>query len=314
MFRKPLPPDREYADYYEDVPEPPESSRAAIPVARARFWWLPHVIGWSLAVVAGLIAVRLAAGQPMLEKIAKALIAPVGLVWLLTFLTGWLALVRRQLVVGSVALLAWGLLTAAGNSQVAAWLSAPLQQSWQGFELDQVQPLDVVLVLGGGTSQTPAGQAQGAGAADRVIVAARMMLSGKARHAVCAGSRVPGDPPDGSTAGEQTQQLLIALQVPAESTSTIGGRHTLGEIEAFSEWIDANPNRKGQTIGLVTSAWHMNRALRLAEAAGLQVEAVPADFRSLHPRHSPHLLVPGAANLNICQQCLFEYFAAWLGR
>ncbi len=106
----------------------------------------------------------------------------------------------------------------------------------------------------------------------------------------------------------------MALHVPESQLATIGGRNTREELQQFAAWLDEEPGRTNDTIGIVTSAWHMSRALRLADHFGIRARAIPADFHSLRPRETPHLLIPGAANLQFCQTCLYEYLAAVLGR
>jgi uncharacterized SAM-binding protein YcdF (DUF218 family) len=261
-----------------------------------------------------LAAVRIIAGQPMLEKTLKALAAPVGLVWMALFLVTWFSLLRRQGVVAAIAFCSWLLLTAGGNSLVVGWLGESLQRQYAAFDINQAEPVQILLVLGGGTGSTPAGNAQGGGAADRVIVAARMMLTAKAGQVVCSGTNELGLVTADLSAAEEMRQLLIALQVPDERITKIGGRNTREELEQFSAWRQQDPARKNATTGIVTSAWHMNRAIRLAASVGIEATAVPADFHVVKPRQSPHMLVPGAANLQYCQAFLFEYLAGLLNR
>ncbi len=314
MVRKRSKADAEFGDYYTEEPRQPQTSAPVTPTVRQRWWWVRHVAGWMLVVLAGLAVVRLVAGQPLFEKSLKALIAPVGLVWMLLFLIAWLSLVRRQPGLAVLALLAWLVLTLGGNALFVSWLANSLQEPYVEFDVDQAEPVQILLVLGGGTGTTPAGKAQGGGAADRVIVAARMALSGRAEHVVCAGTSGVGAVPGRLPAADQMRQLLLALQVPDVRLSRIGGRNTWQEMERFATWLNEDEQRQQKSIGIVTTAWHMNRALRLANSFDVQARPIPADFCTIRPRHTPHLLIPGAGHLQSCQAFVFEYLAGWLGR
>ncbi len=172
MFRKRTDPHAEFSDYFEEEPRPSRRPSTPAPARPSHGWWMGHVAGWLVVMLVALLAVRLTAGQPMFEKTLKALVAPVGFVWMVLFLVTWLSLVRRQTGLAGVALFAWVLLTVAGNSVVAQWLGESLQRPYVTFDVEQAAPVQTLLLLGGGTATTPAGNAQGGGAADRVIVAA----------------------------------------------------------------------------------------------------------------------------------------------
>ena len=67
--------------------------------------------------------------------------------------------------------------------------------------------------------------------------------------------------------------------------------------------------------GLITSAWHMKRAQRLARLNGLQLEPLPADF------HTPPVIrptvkdfVPSSTASDTIRRALKEYMAWLVGR
>jgi uncharacterized SAM-binding protein YcdF (DUF218 family) len=302
----------DYADYYDERPQRTgRTSPAPAPPRRPAFWI--HGILLLLIAGGGLFAVRASAGQEMFEGALKALLSPVGIVWMLLFAAIWFSIARRQGAPAFVAFLGWLVLTAGGNSFTVWYLANSLQQPYLEFDGDKAEPCKVLLVLGGGTSTTPAGKGQGGGAADRAIVAARMALSGKAERIVCSGVSGP-DAGDGSlTAAGEMAQILEGLGVPAERITQIGGRNTREELAEFAKWLRDHPDSQG-AAGIVTSAWHMNRAMRLAREHEVDARPVPADFFVSNPRATPHLVIPGAANLLRCQTCLYEYAAQWFGR
>ncbi len=279
-----------------------------------------HIAGFALVLAAALIAVRGYAGQPMFEKTVKALVAPVGVVWVILILAMWLSVLRRQPLIALLATIAWLVLTIGGNAMFVSWLGDSLQSQWIAFDVDEAAPVTTLLVLGGGTESTPAGKAQGGAAADRVLVAARMALAGKAERIVCSGGRSIGAVEGDLTAGEESRQLLVALGVSDERIELISGRNTSEEMQLFGDWLDQSPSESGltgsgvETIGIVTSAWHMERALRLARARGIEATAIPCDFRAGNPRSTPHLLVPGAVYLLQSQRFLHEHLARLASR
>lgn len=280
----------------------------------SRLWWIGHTTGWLLTAVLALGVVRLMAGEAMFEKSLKALVAPTGLIWMALFLTGWLAMVRRFFVLAGLAFVAWGLLTVSGNSYVVQWMADRLQQPYLGCDLRKAPTPDVLLLLGGGTSSTPSGDAQASQGGDRIMVTTRLARTGQVRTVVCSGTRPLGPFAGLPAASGEAAALLESLGVAPERIARIGGRNTSQELQEFANWLQEHPQPGGTRLGLVTSAWHMPRALRLARAAGLDMEPVPADFLVVRPRESPHLLIPGAKNLLWSETLLHEYLAGLVGR
>ena len=144
-------------------------------------------------------------------------------------------------------------------------------------------------------------------------MAARVMLEGKADRLICSGTDPLDRQRDGMAAADSMERVLLSLNVPQEKILKIGGRNTLEEIQAFDQWLTAN-NAGGLRKGIVTSAWHMPRALRLAETVGVQAAAIPADFFNDRFQQSPNLLVPGVENLTGVTMLLKEHWAGWFGR
>ncbi len=312
VFRKRLDTPAEFADYYAEDSSVPQRRRPESP-PRAGVRWHLHLICLGVLLAMCLLLVRLVAGQPMFEKSIKALLAPVGIVWMLLFLIAWFSLLCRRGAAAFLSVTAWLVLTIGGNSMTVDLLSRSLQFDYELFRIDNAPTVSVLLVLGGGTSTTPMGMAQGDRAGDRVLVAAQMAIATKADTIVCSGTSGLGLIEGELTAGEGTKQLLTGLGVPAERIETIAGRNTREEFEEFAQWLVRNQHQS-DSIGIVTSAWHMKRAMRLARGAGIEAIAVPADFAGGNPRATPHLLIPGAGNLQACEAFLFEYLSVLIGR
>lgn len=209
--------------------------------------------------------------------IAKQLLAPCGLIWLGLIAAAWLALRsrRRRLLVANLILLA--AYTLCGN----VWLGQTFV-SWLNREHAEIDPYaggpyDAVCVLGGGTCRAPHGKPQLSASGDRLMLGARLYLTGRTDLLVATGRIQVG--PRRDLAGE-TAEIWGDLGIPAEAILRLGGRNTFEEIEeirlaaAVHQW---------KRIGLVTSCWHLRRAMALAEAKGLSLDPLPASV----PRHRP---------------------------
>ena len=67
------------------------------------------------------------------------------------------------------------------------------------------------------------------------------------------------------------------LGVPKEAITLLPAANTSEEVAAMKILIE---QMGVERVGLLTSAWHLPRAVRLAKKQGLDVVPVPADFRS----------------------------------
>lgn len=73
-------------------------------------------------------------------------------------------------------------------------------------------------------------------------------------------------------AAEQARIILIDLGVPEEAVVRLQGRNTFEEMESIAERFGDH------RVGILTSAWHLPRAMRLAESAGVSAVPVPSNF------------------------------------
>ncbi|MGI9517480.1 MAG: YdcF family protein [Pirellulaceae bacterium] len=313
MGRRRRDPRDEYADYYdESVREPARRKR----VPGTRLSLPPAALHLFVLLVVGALLLgflRLVTDQLMFEKTLQALVAPVGLVWLGLFLIAYFSLLRKQGLVALLAVGCWLLLTLAGNSLVQNWLAASLQKSYMDFDIQQMERYDVVLVLGGGMVTAPSGKAQLGSAGDRARIAAQLLLLDKAERVICSG--ISGLPlaEDELTQADAMEQWLLSLGIPENRILKIGGHNTFEEIQAFDKWLTQN-NGGQLSKGILTSAWHLPRAIRLAEAVGVEAQPVPADFVNTRFHQTPYLLIPGSHNLERVTAFAKEYLASIFGR
>lgn len=103
------------------------------------------------------------------------------------------------------------------------------------------------------------------------------------------------------------RQQALDLGIPASDlASTARVRNTAEEARMVASMLP-----RGSSVVLVTSAFHMPRARRLFERAGLQVIPYPVDFQARgawagHPLADPLNLLPSAGGLESSSRALRE--------
>jgi len=269
-------------------------------------WLVPLAALVVLAVECGLIRSLLEA-----EKLVGACVTPLGLVWLatlaLTLWTWW----RGQ---RAVALCCTGLflaLTLDGN----AWLGAALMHSLerQVPPSDPTQHFDAVLVLGGGTDVTPQGEPELGDSGDRVLMGWQLYHQGRTPLLIASGrGPVYMDHGRQGLVDQEAAVLWDRLGVPAAAVlQWPEGTTTSAEIMRLAREA---PARGWSHIGLVSSAWHLPRALRLCREAHLAVTPLPCDYRGQAVPWSVVWLVPHAKACERINDAAWEYLAALADR
>ena len=254
----------------------------------------------------------LAFGITIVEKSLTALLMPVGLIWLALLMSLYIAITRKQRLNAVIAGFCLALVWLFGNFFVSNALMKSLEQPFLGFEIESMEKLDVVVVLGGGTANNTNGQTQLNHAGDRVAVAAQVYLAGKTDRLICTGTQVYSKSPDDLKYGEQAKALLTSLGVEAGDIETVAGANTSQEMQNLKQWVADHPDQP--RIGILTSAWHTSRAMRLAKAAGIDATPVPADFRTQRANVTPDWVIPSADNLLNSSLAMKEYLARLIGR
>jgi uncharacterized SAM-binding protein YcdF (DUF218 family) len=228
--------------------------------------------------------------------------------------TGWARWGRRFVTIGAV------LLLLAGLSPLGNALILPLEDRFPRADLDAPPPPTGFIVLGGAEDRL-VGEARGAPAlneaAERLFEAA--ILFRRYPEALIAFSG--GDAgilyKSGSEA-EGANTLLTALGVPQDRLVLEAKSRDTYENAAY---LKEELGRKGE-LGpgkrwlLVTSAYHMPRAIGAFRKAGLEVEAWPVDYRT---RGEADLTRPfdkvseGLRRVDVAAREWFGLLAYWLG-
>ena len=283
-------------------------------------WWL---IVWSsfygrvamFALWAGL-AFWAMFGTLATEKVVTNLILPAGLAWIVLTLV-LVESVRqggRSLI--GLAAAAWLIYTLAGNPSVAGWLAKSREARYAEAHPMEQGRFDAVIVLGGGARLGATGRVQGNAAGDRLILAAQIYHAGLAEQLICTGRRIEALDSSGLDPAEQSSAILVALGVPERAIELAGGRNTAEEMRELAEKFSGTDQR----IGILTSAWHLARAERLAKKRGIDAVPLPSDFITGPPGASRTgaaffgALVPNADALVVSGRISREYLAGLIGR
>ena len=248
----------------------------------------------------------------MLEKMMTELAMPVGLVWLVLMVMIYFCLLLRQAWPALVGFACWLILTLTGNGFISNWLISTLEKPYQNINVYEMEALDSIVVLGGGTNSRLGGGTQLGISGDRVATAARLFHADKVKNIICTGSDSFRSSEKDLNPREEAAEILVELKVPSANVVQLPGKNTSEEMQNLKIWLEANPQH-GQ-IGILTSAWHLTRALRLAESNGLELVPVPADFLTMPFGPSPNLVVPSSDCMDVSKRAIKEYLARVVGR
>jgi uncharacterized SAM-binding protein YcdF (DUF218 family) len=268
---------------------------------------LLHLLGPAAAAA----SLATAPSWTVVEKLLTALVLPAGALWAAAFGLGWWLVLRQRRRQAAAALLAWGAFSLAGNVWVGqamlAWLEAGFQPAPPGARFD------AVLVLGGGTDLTPWRAPQLGTAGDRLRVGAELFASGRTEVLVTSGSSIAelGQKQERDLAHE-TAALWEQMGVPRGAIVEVPGpKNTSQEVAALGALVRARGWRR---VGLVTSASHLRRAMRLAGRHGLRATPIPADVRGEIQPASMVGLVPSGQGFHAVHVASREIAAALVGR
>lgn len=274
-------------------------------------------------------------GRSAGERLATDMAMPMGLMWcVLTVATGasvgsvigWRLSKTKQ--AGSNGLgpkpatfywlfiiAGWVFLTIFGNKHASRFAMA--QTEYPCTVNDSAEAYESVVLLGGGVGTTPLGKPQFAQDGDRVRPVLQLWEAGRAKRIIVTGTAsIPGTP----NPTELTTELLISMGVPGEVIVPVTGVNTAAEMSSLKKlFADSTDSKAQQTEpprrALVTSAFHMPRALRLADTAGLKFDPYPTAFRSSDlPIGLAASLVPTAASMDDVSKCAKELLASLMGR
>ncbi len=271
---------------------------------------------WPALIIAAVFAICLAAigyamhGKPLAEKTLTTLMMPVGMFWVV--LTGRLLQLLVRPSRGGImpVLLLWCALMAFGTRPLPRWLTSSIESSVKSYEPQRDGPLDAIVVLGGGTTQGR-WRPQVGGSGDRLVLAAELYHLGMTKLLVTTGDITEGVSDHSPDPSEQTVEIWTKLGIDSAAIRSIGGRNTFEEMQQVKEIWSELPGKK---VGLLTSALHLPRAVRLARSQGLEMTPIAADVRTALNEWGLLSFIPNAESFGDLARAQHEIMAAWVGR
>lgn len=272
---------------------------------RTRPWWF-HLALLLASLVGGLGLVR---SSWSAQKLVAILAMPAGIFWMgLGLAALWSAgLARwRWATQWSGVFIIYSLV---GNGNLGTALHNLLERDYPPLEIAAgTHDFDAVFVMGGGSAWTGRGRPQLHRAGDRVMLAAQIQRIGWSKFLVASGRQLG----TGRNLAAETKQIWQSLGVPESAIIELPmPRNSREEVAAYAELA----RRRGwRSMGLVSSAWHLPRALALCEVHGLQVEPLPADHRGGPLLWTARRLIPQEGGFSGVQRASWELLGRLTGR
>src|SRR6478736_3291912 len=217
----------------------------------------------------------------ILNKVLPLLFLPFGVVCLLVIVALW----RKKWWPGVLALVIFYL---SSISFVSDRLMGVLESRYPAVPVASAGPADVIVVLGGilGPAVPDGYVANWSDSVERFEAGVALIQAGRAPQLVFTGAKREWLGRE-TTEGAELRRLAIARGVPAEKiavTSLID--NTATEAAAIAGLLRSNGQHR---IILVTTSWHIPRAVWLFRRAGVDCQPFPVDFhldrtRPLEPR------------------------------
>ncbi len=261
-----------------------------------------------------------------LIKVISAALYPLGLVMVFAMLSVLARWRRKLLMARACWVLALAIFLLASNPRFAALSIRSLEKQHPPVAIDQLQKHDVILVLGGGLRlpKYPAKTVQLGSGSDRYWHAAQLFRQGKANSILLTGGNVykqDGVKGEAHYAAEILRDWgLPASAILIEDKSRTTQQNFLNSLSMLLE-------EKANSVILVTSAYHMPRALQDFNlildshqgwpkgSTSLTITPASADIL-IRDENSPALMswIPSVSALSLTTIAAHEYYGAWFGK
>ena len=264
-----------------------------------------------------LIATYGVSGKSSAEKLVTSMAQPLFISIVTVFAIGVGLTRRNETRVGWLLLFGSCLMWILSSSIVGSYIVKTWEATAETTVVSVDEPFDYVVVLGGATSVSPTGRSQLGPSGDRVGYAASLYLSGIAKHLVTTGDNLvsSGNLTSGFKTEDdpsyQTKQLWQSLGVPADAMSELPGQNTISEVAALREHPEYWQDKR---CAILTSAFHMPRALALARRAGVRVLPIAADYRTSTGPITINRFFPESETLGRLQLIFKEWLAMRISR
>ncbi|MEM1111612.1 MAG: YdcF family protein [Pseudomonadota bacterium] len=185
-----------------------------------------------------------------------------------------------------------------------------LEDSQPPRAVSAVPEAEVIVVLGGGgVGEVHLGQLGDIGtASNRVLKGAALYKAHKAPWLLLSGGSAPEERSD----AERMRDVLTLMGVPKGAVITESRSRDTRQNALFT--ADILEQRRLERIILVTSAYHMRRALAAFDHIGVVAYAVPTDYQRSASKKSASRWLPSVENLERSTKALREYVGWWYYR
>ena len=306
------------------VSELPSSASSSI---RQGFW---DVTPSLLVVAVMVIWSAIFGGRSTAERAITDFAMPLGLCWLTGLWAVTFCLRRRRWLIGSICLLFWLLLTLGSSNYIANALGQYVRYVPQTYPASEIeQPLDAIVLLGGYAYPNRFNVAELGSDGQRLLLAAQLLHANKTKTVICTGTSASGQ----SHPSAIGKQMLVSLGGDPGVIFEAPGFNTHAEMQSLQEffskppddWLaltggekeagdDSGGDAAGYRLGLVTSATHMPRALRLSKTVGLNFEPLPCCLAGGGGPFNPRSLIPNAGAAKNVSGSFKEVLAKLVGR
>lgn len=172
---------------------------------------------------------------------------------------------------------------------------------------------DAIVVLGGGIAPAIPPERDFPSltdGSDRIWYAARLYKQGVAPRIIVSGGGFLANNGPATTEAEAMRRFLVELGVPDTAIVSEGkSDNTIENIQNVRAMVQDKP------VALVTSGYHMPRALRIAQAANLNAAAFPTNFHALRSTRPPwENWLPTLEGMGETILALHEIVGIWLDR
>jgi uncharacterized SAM-binding protein YcdF (DUF218 family) len=246
-------------------------------------------------------------------KVATYVFGPLGLVVILLICA--LVLYRRPRLCRTILAFSIVVLWAFSAPIVSQSLLRGLENQVPGYTLENA-PHEPAIVVLGGFMQVPSvihKQGDFSDAVDRLLHGFRLYRAGKAPLILVSGGPVPMFGSGTETEAEAARSVLEEWGVPESAILVETRSKNTAENGTFSR--DLLAARGIHRVLLVTSAFHMPRAVAAFRKAGLEVSPSPTDYQTGWPE--PDLLfryLPDTRALRYSADALREYVGLFIYR
>jgi uncharacterized SAM-binding protein YcdF (DUF218 family) len=240
----------------------------------------------------------------LLNKLLPVLFLPLGVVIVLLLYA--VIRIRRWPVFVALVILYLASIPAIGDRFVGS-----LESRYPAIPINQAEDADAIVVLGGifGPPAAEGMLPNVSESGERLEAGIILAQLGKAPWLVFTGGRLPWENRP-RLEGEDSKAQAIIRGVPAKKILvTHEVANTADEARAIADLMREHDWHR---VILVTTAWHMPRAVLLFKRAGVDCVIFPVDFRTESERRvTPLSFVPKVEALHNTETALREYYGYW---